>query len=361
MKVEYLVLLPIYVLLLVYLSTRTMNFILDRIISQVPGLIMDMLSQATERIAQEAYRLYAGLLETEPRPVYYGRVLHQSDPSGVEWTILQYHFFYAFNDWRLAANGINHHEGDWEMVAVYLRNEDPYGMLFSQHGAGYMESWDKVRKAFDKKGELTGHPLVYVALGSQANYSRPQVIRSASLYPRGPLQRFVYWADGLIHFLFLLLNPSQAARQIALDEIASRPGQFLNENAFDSLRDEADHYIVSLPLEMASGDGFRAGYRGESLSEGLLKSTSYLKRAMSDRPVMRPASQQWKAILLDPEPEWVAFQGLWGVKSLLETESGPPGPKWDRPLKNRRPEIRLRWGQPLVWLKFLEAKEPDAG
>lgn len=143
---------------------------------------MDMLSQATERIAQESYYQYVKVLEKDPRPVYYGRVLREKDKTGNEWTILQYHFFYAFNDWRLAANGMNHHEGDWEMTAVYLKSDQPYAVLFSQHGAGNIEKWGATRKAVDKQGQETTHPVVYVALGSHANYSKPEVIRSPSMY-----------------------------------------------------------------------------------------------------------------------------------------------------------------------------------
>ena len=75
------------------------------------------------------------------------------DVEGNHWKSLQYHFFYAFNDWRLAANGINHHEGDWEMVAVYLKNDEPYSVLLSQHGTGAMELWQDVRCVKDKDGK----------------------------------------------------------------------------------------------------------------------------------------------------------------------------------------------------------------
>ena len=51
--VEYLVLLPIYLIGLLYLSVRTMKFILDHVLPEGPGLVMDMLSQATEKIARE--------------------------------------------------------------------------------------------------------------------------------------------------------------------------------------------------------------------------------------------------------------------------------------------------------------------
>ncbi len=353
--VEYLVLLPIYLVALFYLFVRTMKFILDRVIPEGPGLVMDMLSQATEKIARESYWQYEKILEKEPQPVYYGRVVREQDKENNGWTILQYHFFYAFNDWRLAANGMNHHEGDWEMMAVYLKNDEPYAALFSQHGAGNIEKWETVQKAVDKKGNVTTHPIVYVALGSHANYSTYEVIRSPSMYTPGRLQRFLYWMDGLIHYLFLVINPSQKARQIALKEIQSKGTNFLAEDAFIYLRDEADHYMVSLPMEIASGDGLRIGFQGDNLREGVVKSSSYLKRIMSDRQTTRPKIKEWRRVLLNPEPDWVQYKGLWGVKSLLRDESGPPGPKWDRPRRKQTGVTeRRRWAKPLDWLEELE-------
>ncbi|RPJ28124.1 MAG: hypothetical protein EHM33_05680, partial [Chloroflexi bacterium] len=222
-QVEYLVLLPIYLFVLFYLSVRAMKFIFDHIIPEAPGVVMDMLSRATETVARKSFYQYAEILEKEPQPVYYGRVARWQDVEDNNWKSLQYHFFYAFNDWRLAANGINHHEGDWEMVAVYLKNDEPYSLLLSQHGTGAMELWKDVQRVKDKNGNDTTHPLIYVALGSHANYSKPEVIRSASLFHEGLFQRFIYWVDGLIHFLFMLFNPSEKERQIALHELTTHP------------------------------------------------------------------------------------------------------------------------------------------
>jgi hypothetical protein len=356
-EVEYLILLPIYLVGLFYLFVRTMKFLFERVIPEGPGMIMDMLSQATEKIARESYFQYVGILEREPDPLYYGRVLHETDAFGQKnnWTILQYHFFYAFNDWRLAANGMNHHEGDWEMIAVYLKNDLPHAVLFSQHGAGNIEKWETVIKAIDRQGNVTTHPVVYAALGSHANYSRPEVIRSPSMYKPGRLQRLLFWTDGLIHYLFLLFNPNQKARQIALKEMQVHYANFLAEDAFDSLRDEADHYVVSLPMEIASGDGYRVGFQGDILREGRMRSSSYLKRVMSDRKTTRPHGKVWRRVVLNPEPDWVQYKGLWGVKSLLSQESGPPGPKWDRPKKDQVDvQERVRWSKPLDWLAELE-------
>ena len=353
-QLEYLVLLPIYLFVLFYLSVRTMKFIFDHIIPQAPGVIMDMLSNATETIARKSFFQYAEILEKEPNPVYYGRVTRWEDVEGNHWHSLQYHFFYAFNDWRLAANGINHHEGDWEMVAVYLKNDQPYSLLLSQHGTGAMELWQDVRCVKEKDGQETTHPLIYVALGSHANYSRPQVIRSASLFHEGLFQRFIYWLDGLIHFLFMLFNPSEKERQIALRELATHPATAFTEETFEKLRDEKDHYLVSLPLEIATGEGFRIGYEGDPKREKIGISSSYIKRIMSNRKVAHPKSRVWNQVLLDPEPEWVNYKGLWGVKSLLKDESGPPGPKWDRPDKLFAVYPRKRWEKSLEWLTELE-------
>jgi hypothetical protein len=354
-QVEYFLLFPIYLIGLFYLSIRTMKLLLDHVLPEGPGLIMDMLSQATEKIAQESFFLYTEILAKTPDPLYYGRVLYENDEKNNRWTILQYHFFYAFNDWRLAANGMNHHEGDWEMIAVYLKNALPYAVLFSQHGAGNIEKWDTLNKAVDKLGNVTTHPVVYVALGSHANYSKPEVIRAPSMYKQGRVQRLLFWVDGLIHYLFLLVNPNQKARQIALRELQAKGANFLSDEAFAYMRDEADHYVVSLPMEIASGDGYRIGIQSEVTKEPVLKSSSYLKRIMSDRKTMRPQVKLWQRVVLNPEPEWVQYKGLWGVKSLLGDESGPPGPKWDRPKKGQAGvQERKRWGRPLVWLAELE-------
>lgn len=352
---EYFIILPIYIIFVLYFLMRIVKFYIEKVLPEGPGLAMDMLSQATEKIAQESYKQYVEILKKDDQPVYYGRVVQEKDKENTEWTILQYHFFYAFNDWRLAANGMNHHEGDWEMVAVYLKNNQPYALLLSQHGAGNIEKWETVIKAIDKDGKETTHPVIYAALGSHANYSKPDVIRSPSMYKPGRLQRFLFWFDGLVHYLFLLFNPSQKARQIALKELQVKHANVLAEDAFVSLKDEADHYIVSLPLEIASGDGFRIGFQGDNLKEQVLKSSSYIKRVMSDRSVTRPKVKEWRRVVLNPEPDWVQYKGLWGVRSSLSDESGPPGPKWERFKKNQKnAKQRVRWSKPLSWLEELE-------
>ena len=111
---------------------------------------------------------YAKMQENEEKYVYHGRVVRHND-----WTILQYWFFYAFNSWRSGFSGVNNHEADWEMITLYLYEQD--GQLIPRW-AGYA-SHDyhgaDLRRRWDDREELElvdGHPVVYAAAGSHASY-----------------------------------------------------------------------------------------------------------------------------------------------------------------------------------------------
>ena len=80
---------------------------------------------------------------------------------------LQYWLWYPYDDfgpgypaeeiWQV-------HEGDWEAVSVVLdRTGTPLVAAYSQHRAGQRRPWAKV----EKRG---AHPIVYVGLGSHANF-----------------------------------------------------------------------------------------------------------------------------------------------------------------------------------------------
>jgi hypothetical protein len=63
------------------------------------------------------------------------------------------------------------HEGDWELVTVILdRAGRPLTAGYSRHCSGARRAWSEV----PKKGQ---RPVVYVALGSHANYFRPGSFR----------------------------------------------------------------------------------------------------------------------------------------------------------------------------------------
>ena len=71
------------------------------------------------------------------------------------YTILQYWFFYAMNDWRTIYGGVNDHEADWEKVFVYLSEDEdgevvPEWTVYSAHnerGEDLRRRWDYSARA----------------------------------------------------------------------------------------------------------------------------------------------------------------------------------------------------------------------
>ncbi len=94
---------------------------------------------------------------------------HVSRDEAQDRITIQYWFFYYYND------GINKHEGDWEMMQVMLQSDtSPEWVVLSQHHGGTRRSWAETRV------EEGTHPAVFVALGSHANYFVPDEV-----YPFG--------------------------------------------------------------------------------------------------------------------------------------------------------------------------------
>ena len=61
----------------------------------------------------------------------------------------------------------------------------------------------------------------------------------------------------------------------------------------------------------------------------------------------------WSPLLLDGNQPWIDYRGLWGLRSLLRNESGPPGPQWEReenlPRRERQAGRRRQaWEDPLA-------------
>lgn len=75
--------------------------------------------------------------------------------------LIQYWFFYVYN------NGINDHEGDWEMIQINFGgtpdNIEPQSAGYSQHYSGERCEWSQVER-------VENRPVVYVGLGSHASY-----------------------------------------------------------------------------------------------------------------------------------------------------------------------------------------------
>ena len=98
--------------------------------------------------------------------VTYAHVVDDEVPGQIT---IQYWLFYYYND------SFNKHEGDWEFVQIVLSAEDePEWVILSQHHGGTRRAWSSVQV------EEQTHPVVYVALGSHANY-----FWGAESYPNG--------------------------------------------------------------------------------------------------------------------------------------------------------------------------------
>ncbi len=216
--------------------------------------------------------------------VYYGRVVRQNN-----WTILQYWFFYCYNSWRSGFGGVNDHESDWEMISLYLYEDDD--QLFPEWAAYAMHDFhgDDLRRRWDDQEQLDlvdGHPVVYAGAGSHASYFR-----------KGEYQDEVN-----------LNVPSW------LSSIHSTWNKFwtqvLDQQPFDPFR---------IPfVDYARGDGLSIG-AGQS--------------------------KTWSPVVIDETTPWVSqYRGLWGLfaRDPISGENAPAGPMY-----NRDGSPRGSWYDPL--------------
>jgi hypothetical protein len=92
-------------------------------------------------------------------PVVYGAARRSGDRID-----LQYWLWYPYNPYSAAPGLWQVHEGDWEAVSVIVDlTGKPLHVGYSQHSRGVRREWARAPKQGSR-------PLVYVALGSHANY-----------------------------------------------------------------------------------------------------------------------------------------------------------------------------------------------
>jgi hypothetical protein len=246
--------------------------------------------------AHVARHIFLRMLETGAAPVYHGRVVRTGG-----WIVLQYWLLYPFNNWRTGFHGANDHEGDWELVCVYLA-EPPGGELVpewvacgahNERGSDLRRRWDD--PALQRVGD---HPLIWVGAGSHACYFEPgEYLTEIELSAALPLTRVAraaksFWRETL--------------RQYA-GEPRTRP------------RPTA---ALTIPfVDYARGDGDGLG-PGQQLT--------------------------WaEPRLLSPTPAWVsAFRGLWGMdaRDPLSGENAPAGPMYEG-----GGDHRVAWIDPVGW------------
>jgi hypothetical protein len=217
---------------------------------------------------------------------YYGRVVREAG-----YTVLQYWYFYFFNDWRSRAYGVNDHEADWEQVTIYLTDPgdgslEPAWVAFSAHdevGPDLRRRWDDPDLQF--VGE---HPIVFAGLGSHAGAVMPG------------------------EYLITV----RSSRFERITGLARRVARFFQPWLADD-----GHTGLGIPyVEYARGDGVAIG-PGTSLS--------------------------WRQVVIDDETPWVRrYTGLWGddTNDPFGGERGPAGPRYQRDAT-----VRRSWSDPVGW------------
>lgn len=216
--------------------------------------------------------------------VYYGRVAHQNG-----WVVLQYWYFYCFNNWRSGFNGVNDHESDWEMVTIYLYEAD--GQLVPEWAAYASHDFhgDDLRRRWDDADQLElvdGHPVVYAGAGSHASYFRS-----------GEYQAEVN------------LDLPSWVRQVQ----------------------KAWNQFWTGTLGQQSSDPFRIPFVDYARGNGLT--------------IGPGGSKAWTAVLIDESTPWVReYRGLWGLfaRDPISGENAPAGPMY-----NRDGTPRNAWYDPL--------------
>ncbi|HEY5671564.1 MAG TPA: hypothetical protein VIS10_16355, partial [Anaerolineales bacterium] len=256
--------------------------------------------------AAAAALAYKRMQDENERYCYYGRVARQNG-----WVILQYWFFYPFNNWRSGFFGVNDHEGDWEMISIYcsethsdgaeLPSVDrlvPEWVAYASHdfsGDDLRRRWDdpEILKVPDAQGNL--HPVVFAGAGSHASYfSQGEYLTELEL----PfLSALVQLVDKLQSLWVKVLHQSSGS--------ASSPG----------------FNVFRIPfVDYARGDGLALG-------------------PGQDR--------EWQPEVISESTAWaISYRGLWGLyaRDPIAGENAPAGPVY-----NRDGSVRQSWCNPLGW------------
>lgn len=256
-------------------------------------------------LAAGAHLLYQRLLAEREEYVYHGRVLRENG-----WLVLQYWFFYSFDNWRSSFFGANDHEADWEHISLYLAEDEATGEItpaWVAYAAHDYQGDDLRRRWDDPELETVGeHPVVYVGAGSHASYySSGEYLTEIALPFLAPLVRLVDW---------LQIFWGQKLRQYQPEG----PIQTFN--------------IFRIPfVDYARGDGL-------SIGPGQTKTWSPPR-------------------LLSPAPPWVSlYRGLWGLYAHdpMLGEDAPAGPMF-----NRNGSPRRSWYDPVGWAGLDKVVPPD--
>jgi len=237
---------------------------------------------------------------------YYGRVIRQNG-----WIILQYWYFYPFNNWRTGFFGANDHEADWEMVNIYCYRDDDGSVKPAWAGyACHNFSGEELRRNWDdpQLEKVGHHPVVYVGGGSHASYfQKGEYLTKISLSFLKPLRKVISRIDKMLAALF-----------------QEKP------TLGDEEGDESNLFAIPF-VDYALGDGISIGPGCEETW---------------DTPEV-----------IEPAPAWVKkFRGLWGyyAQDPFSSEDAPAGPRYDRD-----GTVRRAWFDPIGWADMEKILPPN--
>ena len=247
--------------------------ILPRLLDGLFSLSFLLRGKVSAATAAAAELDYNAMLAENRKYTYYGRVTQQNG-----WTMLQYWYFFCFNSWRSGFHGVNDHESDWELVTVYLYEQDgqliPEWIAYASHDF----KGDDLRRRWDDDEELKkvdqSHPLVYAGAGSHASYFRRGEYQAEVSLPMPG------WFSGLFRSWNKLWTETLGQPPIG---------------------------TIHIPfVDFARGDGLRIGTDGQ---------------------------ESWSPVLIDELTGWVSqFRGLWGLfaRDPISGENAPAGPMYNR-------------------------------
>lgn len=277
--------------------------------------------------AAAAALTYAKMLKEREAYHYHGRVVREAG-----WVVLQYWYFYVYNNWRSGFSGANDHEADWEMIMVYLSEAEGEAARDAQDGpdgargggalARFRPEWvayashdysgDNLRRRWDdpELEKVDTHPVVYVAAGSHGCY-----------YRRGE-----YLTELKLTFFERLTKVLDWLEHIWRNQLRQYAGEA------DGDEQEQVSNLFRIPfVDYARGDGL-------SIGPGQDKDWSPPRLLRSD--------EGWLS----------SYRGLWGLyaRDPFAGENAPAGPMY-----NRDRTLRRAWYDPVGWAGLDKVPTPD--
>lgn len=131
-------------------------------------LALDILNAVEDRDPTDHIEADRRMRGVSPDPTVYWHVVRVNKSR----LVIQYWLLYSFNNYS-GKSGMNKHEGDWEHVDVDVRADAESGLPVAVALAYSAHEGAATRRVPTTLGRSPWHPVVYVALGSHANYFKP--------------------------------------------------------------------------------------------------------------------------------------------------------------------------------------------